>query len=248
MIKFIAFFLLAISVTFCTVHKRVHRRGWYVEWNKPLKGSGVNSEEKKTVNEHFEVLTADTEEMSEAVFNGAYEIENELVIDSTIQPEDLNEALVLSKISDLSKNAERQGVKARKDIPDSKKADSEDEKLVNESGTMVSVIMIIGAAVLAGIMTFLILNIAAFQSALLATVGIIVLGTASLLFLTLGLFLLIRRGVEKKHPEKRAKRQARIDKRESKPNYNPNRFNIILGVVVVAIVTVLFGWIIGVKE
>lgn len=111
---------------------------------------------------------------------------------------------------------------------------------------MVSVIMIIGAAILAGIMIFLILNIAAFQSALLATVGIIVLGTASLLFLTLGLFLLVRRAIEKKHPEKRAKRQARIDKRESKPNYKPNRFNIILGVV--AIVTVLFGSIIGVKE
>ena len=72
------------------------------------------------------------------------------------------------------------------------------------------------------------------------------LGTASLLFLTLGLFLLVRRAIEKKHPEKRAKRQARIDKRESKPNYKPNRFNIILGVV--AIVTVLFGSIIGVKE
>jgi hypothetical protein len=248
MIKFIAFFLLAISVTFCTVHKRVYRRGWYVQWNKPIKSSIVNSEEKKTVNKHFEDLNPDTEEMTDTVFNGSEQIENKLVIDRAIQSEDLNEPLALSKISDLSKSTERQGIKARKDITDSKKPDTEDEKLVNESGTMVSVIMIIGAAVLAAIMIFLILNIAAFESALLATVGIIVLGTASLLFLTLGLFLLIRRGIEKKHPEKRAKRQARIDKRESKPNYKPDRFNIILGVVVVAIVTVLFGWIIGVKE
>ena len=78
-----------------------------MERNKPLKGSCVNSEEKKTVNEHFEELTADTEEMSEVVFDVAYEVEKKLVIDSTIQSEDLNKALVFSKISDLSKSAER---------------------------------------------------------------------------------------------------------------------------------------------
>jgi uncharacterized integral membrane protein len=247
MIKFTAFFLLAISVTFCTVQKRIHRKGWHVEWRKSYKKAGINSYDEIVADKNSEDTTlvrntrpvyALSAEDMEA--EDIYTDDNELIEYKKARLENPEKRFVISKTDQVPKELKNVNSKNRM-----KRFESMDEKLVNENKSMISLILIVGALILAAIAIVILINLASVESLVLAIVGIVVLGLGSLLFLTLGLFLLIRQAVYKKHPEKRTERQARIDKKKNDPDYNPNTFNIVLGVIAVAVVTALFVWLVS---
>lgn len=233
--------LFIASITSCTVQKRVHRKGWHIEWNRSAQNVDSKTEELSNVQHTEQIETAAKKSQKNSVqrTTDVALLKREKSSEKTVASN--HSSKVPSSIS-RPLNNQKSLVRARNKEKFVLKKEEADETKTDGS-PIASIIMIIAATILSVGTILLILNFATLEPALLAVTGIVVLGLASLLFFTLGIFNLIRRAIEKKHPEKKADRLAKIEAKRNNPDYNPDRLNIIIGIISGVTVTGLFLWL-----
>lgn len=229
------------SITSCTVQKRVHRKGWHIEWNRSAQKVDSKTEEQSNVH-HAEQMETDANKNQKKSVRRTTDVtllKREKPSEKTVAS--IHSSKVPTTFSRPASN-HKSLVRARHNEKfDFKKEEPDETK--TDGSPIASIIMIIAATILSVGTILLILNFATLEPAVLATTGIVVLGLASLLFFTLGIFNLIRRATEKKHPEKKAERLAKLEAKRNDPDYNPDRLNIIIGIISGVIVTGLFLWL-----
>lgn len=233
--------ILIASINSCTVQKRVHRKGWHVEWNKSAQNVDSKTEELSNVQHSEQMETA--AKKSQRKFT---QRTPEVVLTKRAVP---SEKSIASKQFSKVRSTISQPVRDQKSIVPARNKEKfelikgKPEETKEDGSPIASIIMIIAATILATGTILLILNFATLEPAVLAITGIVVLGLASLLFFSLGIFNLIRRSIEKKHPDKKAERLAKLEAKRNDPDYNPDRFNIIIGIISGVLVTGLFLWL-----
>jgi hypothetical protein len=112
----IVLFLFIIAITSCTVQKRVHHKGWHVQWNKQLPSKNIPSEEKEVTN---------LEEDEEHVFDKDLDLESKRLTVKFNEPEQnsIENSAVFDKIFTYNSN-------------DKERTQVENEPVINENSNI----------------------------------------------------------------------------------------------------------------
>lgn len=225
---------IGFACAHCTVQKRIHRRGWDVRWNTKFR-SDQNISDRTTHEDKKEIcnsLSDISNQTSEKTTSFVQEISSNKMTDSDILPS--RKSVEINQSKSYEDTTSESEIEEENHSMKSPRSRDEDESM-KDNGVMAGVILIITSLATTTLMLMLLLGFVNTEASLMLSIAIVCLGVASAVVFGIGLFLIVRNIVERKHPEKKKKRFDRMMEKRKDPNYNPDRFNIILGIIVVTI-------------
>lgn len=237
--RFLFFFFASILISSCTIQKRVHNKGWFVQWHTTKKSSGGETDQaeaKRDVlseNETSASKPAHTEKRFETMSSDDQAIQDEIFLTENPSEGENDPVEMIKAVRELAQESISERISPF--IKTTKSSSKE-----KEQGASIGLVLTIIGSIIAALAILIFLSIASAESASLAIMGGVILSILSALFLSIGIFYSIRRRREKKHPEKREARLERIRQKKASPDYNPNRFNVVIALVSFTVVTTLF--------